>query len=49
METETLINEMKALKIENPTLELDEILRIMNIKALMELTNEIEQMRLASR
>ncbi len=43
IETKTLINEMKALKIEHPTLGLDEILRIMNIKALMQLTNEIRR------
>ncbi len=44
MEVETLIAEMKKVKIDNPTLELHEILRIFNIQALKELTVQIRRL-----
>ena len=43
MEVETLINEMKATKLANPTLELSDILRIFNIKALNDLAAQIRR------
>lgn len=39
MIVDTLIEEMKAVKADNPTLERSEILRIFNISALQDLTN----------
>ena len=45
MEVETLIEDMKVVKAEHPTLELQDILRIFNIKATQELTQAIKLMR----
>ena len=39
--TETLINEMRELKTKEPQLSLAEILRIMNIQAMRDLTKMI--------
>ena len=44
MEVETLIEEMKKVKADNPTLEIQDVLRIFNIKAIQELTNQMRRM-----
>ena len=43
MEIEDLITEMQQVKADHPTLELQDILRIFNIKALMDLSNQIRR------
>ncbi len=43
MEVETLIAEMKKVKQDNPTLELQDILRIFNIRTLQELTAQLRR------
>ena len=44
--TERLIEEMKAVKLDNNSLEKSEILRIFSIQATRDLTNEIRKMRM---
>ncbi len=44
MEIETLIEEMRKVKVDNPTLELHEILRIFNIQALKDLTGQMRRL-----
>ena len=39
MDVQTLIEDMQVVKAQNPSLELQDILRIFNIKALQELAN----------
>ena len=45
-DVEKLITEMQELKAAHPTLELSEILRIFNIKALRDLAMEISKARM---
>ena len=45
--TERLIEEMKAVKLENNSLEKSEILRIFSIQATRDLTNEIQKLRIS--
>ena len=47
MEVESLIQEMKGCKLANPALELQEILKIFEIKAMRDLAKEIAAARLA--
>ena len=44
MEVESLIQEMKDCKLANPALELQEILKIFEIKAMKELTNQFRRL-----
>jgi len=46
MEIEALINEMKAVKLAFPNRTIDEILKLFNIQALMNLTNQIKLLRI---
>ena len=46
MSVEKLIEEMKAVKEEHPTLELHEILRIFNIDALRNLKTVVDVLRM---
>ncbi len=43
MEIEELIIEMQKVKADNPTLELQDILRMFNIRALTELTTQLRR------
>ena len=43
MEIEDLITEMQEVKAAHPTLELPDILRLFNIRSLIELTNQIRR------
>ena len=43
MEVKTLIQEMKDCKQENPIIEIQDILRIFQIKAMQDLTNQIRR------
>ena len=45
MEVEALIEEMQVVKAQHPTLEIQDILRIFNIKALQDLAAQISAMR----
>ncbi len=46
MAVSDLITEMLEVKAEHPTLERSEILRIFNIQAMKDLTNEIRKARI---
>lgn len=46
MNVEELITEMKKVKADNPTLEIQDVLRIFNIKATQDLATEIAALRL---
>ena len=41
---DTLIDEMKSVKAENPTLEISDVLRIFNIQAIQDLTLQINRL-----
>jgi len=45
MDIEVLINEMKEVKAEHPTLELSDILKMFAIKATQELSVAIDRLR----
>jgi len=45
MTIETLIDEMKAVKQDNQTLEISEVLRIFNIQAMRELNKSIGRLK----
>ena len=44
MEIDKLIEEMRAVKLAYDTLEIQDILKMMNIKTLKELTNQIARL-----
>jgi len=46
MEIEELISKMQEVKAEFPNRTIDEILRLFNIQALMNLTNQIKLLRI---
>ena len=43
MEVETLIEEMQEVKLHHPAMEFQDILRLFNIQALIDLTNQIRR------
>ena len=45
MNIDDLITEMKAVKAANPTLEIQDVLKIFNIQAMRDLTREIRGLR----